>query len=106
MVIVGRGGQALLADKTDVLHVRLEAPLGNRANRVQQQHRCNAVEARALIAERDRTTAKYLGDMFKVRPDDPQSYHLILNLGKWSLEAAAQIIVKAVEQLPAERGST
>ena len=67
---------------------------------------CNAVEARALIAERDRTTAKYLGDMFKVRPDDPQSYHLILNLGKWSLEAVAQIIVKAVEQLPAERGST
>ena len=36
MVIVGRGGQALLADKPDVLHVRLVAPLADRVNRIQQ----------------------------------------------------------------------
>ncbi len=105
MVIVGRGGQALLADKPDVLHVRLIAPLGQRINRVQQRQHCNAVQAREVISERDRTTTKYLGEMFKVQPDDPQWYHLILNLGKWSLEEAAQLIVKSVEQLPMERKS-
>jgi cytidylate kinase len=96
MVIVGRGSQALLADKPGVLHVRLKAPLGHRINRVQQQYGYTAAEARALIAERDRATTKYLDEMFRVRPDDPHWYHLILNLGKWSLEAATQIIVNAV----------
>lgn len=100
MVIVGRGGQALLADKPDVLHVRLVAPLADRVNRVQQQHSCTTAQARELIAERDRSMAKYLGEMCKVHPDDPQWYHLMINLGKWSLEDAAQLIVKAVEQLP------
>jgi cytidylate kinase len=105
MVIVGRGGQALLADKPDVLHVRLVAPLAERINRVQQQHSCTAAQARELIAERDRGMAKYLGEMFKVQPDDPQWYHLMINLGKWSLEEAAQLIVKAVEQLPAAKST-
>lgn len=99
VVIVGRGGQAILADKPDVLHVRLEAPLETRMDRVQQQLRCSGAEAQVMIAERDRAAAKYLGEMFKVQPGDPQWYHLILNLSKWSREAAAQIIVGAVERL-------
>ena len=31
--------------------------------------------------------------------DDPELYHLVINTGKWKLEAAAQIIVNAVEQV-------
>ncbi len=103
VVIVGRGGQVILADKPDVLHVRIEAPLASRVNRIQQQQGCSAAEAHALIIERDRVVTKYLGEIFKVRADDPQLYHLIINLGKWSLEAAAQVIVNAVSQLPVER---
>jgi cytidylate kinase len=105
MVIVGRGGQALLADKPDVLHVRLVAPLGERINRIQQQHGCTAAQARELIAERDRGMTKYLGEMFKVQPDDPQWYHLMINLGKWSLEEAAQLIAQAVGQLSAAKST-
>jgi cytidylate kinase len=99
VVIVGRGGQAILADLPDVLHVRLEAPLDARLSRVERQVGCSTAEAELLVADRDRAVAKYLGDIFKIRPDDPQWYHLILNLGKWSLEAAAQIIVNAASLL-------
>ena len=102
VVIVGRGGQAVLAQLPQVLHVRIEAPLENRILRIQTQEKLDPAEARALMVERDRTVAKYLGDMFKVRPDDTRWYHLVINTGKWSLQAAAQIIVNAVGQLPVE----
>jgi cytidylate kinase len=82
--------------------VRIEAPLASRLNRIQQQQGCSAAEAHALIVERDRAVAKYLGEIFKVRPDEPQLYHLVINLGKWSLDAAAQIIVNAVSLLQAK----
>jgi cytidylate kinase len=102
VVIVGRGGQAILADKPGALHVRIEAPPEIRINRIQQQQSCSAAQAQALIVERDRAVTKYLGEIFKVRPDDPNLYHLVINLGKWSLDAAAQIIANAVSQLPVE----
>ncbi len=102
VVIVGRGGQAILANMLDSLHVRIEAPWDVRVGRVQDREHLAFETARQLVAERDRIMAKYLNDLFKVRSDDLQWYHLILNTGKWPLEAAAQLIVAAVNQLHAE----
>ncbi|MFN8455482.1 MAG: cytidylate kinase-like family protein [Anaerolineae bacterium] len=102
VVILGRGGQAVLANMLDVLHVRIEAPWDVRVGRVQEREHLAFETARQMVAERDRIVAKYLNDLFKVQPDDPQWYHLILNTGKWSLEAAAQLIVTAVNQLQPE----
>lgn len=96
VVIVGRGGQAILAGLPGVLHVRLEAPLDTRLSQIEQQFGCTTGEAELWLADRDRAVAKYLADIFKIRPDDPQWYHLMINLGQWSLETAAQIIVHAV----------
>ncbi|HZW02857.1 MAG TPA: cytidylate kinase-like family protein, partial [Anaerolineaceae bacterium] len=36
VVIVGRGGQVILKDKPDVLHVRIEAPFDDRVQRVKK----------------------------------------------------------------------
>lgn len=99
VVILGRGGQAVLANLPGVLHVRLEAPLSGRILRIQQRERLDFEAARKLISERDRAVVKYLGEIFEIRGDDPQWYHLTLNTSKWSLEAAAQLIVSAVGQL-------
>lgn len=102
VVIVGRGGQAILQKMRGVLHVRLEALMGNRILRIQEGEGVNAEEARHLAIQQDQASAQYLKRLFGIRWDDPTLYHLLINTGKWELETAAQIIVQAVGQLPAE----
>jgi cytidylate kinase len=99
VVIVGRGGQAVLQKMPGVLHVRVEAPIGDRILRVRGREDLSAEEARQCIIERDRASSGYLRQLFGVRWDDSALYHLVINTGKWELETAAQIIVQAVGQL-------
>lgn len=101
IMIVGRGGQAILQDKRDVLHVRVVAPLGTRIARLQQREGWTVEEAEQQIIRHDRATAEYLGRFFGIRWDDPELYHLVLNTGKLSVDGAAQIVVDAVVQLRA-----
>jgi cytidylate kinase len=102
IVIVGRGGQAILKKRPNVLHVRLEAPLGPRIHRVQTREGMSYQAAKARVAEHDEAAAQYLFRFFKIRWDDPLLYHLVINTGQWELEAAAQVIVHAASQLPAK----
>lgn len=100
-IIVGRGGQAILQEKRDVLHVRVVAPLGTRIARLQQREGWTVEAAEQHIIRHDRATAEYLGRFFGIRWDDPELYHLVLNTGKLSTDGAAQIIVDAIVQLRA-----
>lgn len=99
MVIVGRGGQAILQTMPHVLHVRIEAPLNDRIYRLQEERMVSWEEARRLVEENDRASAQYLERFFGVRWDDPLLYHLVLNTGKWELEAAAQLLAEALRRV-------
>lgn len=101
VVIVGRGGQVTLRDMPGVLHVRIVAPMGTRILRIQEQEGVDAEEARRLAIDHDQATVRYLRQLFRVRGDEPELYHILINTGRWSPEAAAQIILNAVSQLDA-----
>ncbi len=96
VVIVGRGGQAILRDKPGVLHVRLEAPLDVRVQRLAERNHLSAKEARQFVLDRDKASAEYLQRFYGIDWSEPTLYHLILNTGMWQLEAAAQCIVSAL----------
>ena len=101
LVIVGRGGQAVLQNKPGALHVRIEASYDLRVRRVAEQERIVPSAAQDLITDRDRATADYLKRFHDVDWADPSLYHLIINTGKWDVEAAANIVANAVTCLPA-----
>jgi cytidylate kinase len=107
VVIVGRGGQAILQDRPDVLHVRIEAPLKDRISRVRYTETfglapdLELAAAKETIQERDRTTAAYVKHFYEVDWDDPMLYHMVINSSKWGVEGATSLIVQAVECLPA-----
>jgi cytidylate kinase len=106
VVIVGRGGQAVLQDKPGVLHVRLHAPLGARIIRVRYEETTGlAAEfqqraAQELVTERDKATAEYLQRFHGIDWADPELYHMVLDTKKWGIEPAVQVIVQAVSYLP------
>jgi cytidylate kinase len=100
MVIVGRGGQAILKDRPGVLHVRVEAPTVVRVARVQQAERLGVAPAQALIEQKDKAAAEYLRHFHGVDWTDPALYHLIVNAARWDVESAARLIADAAERLP------
>ena len=99
VVIVGRGGQAVLHAEPGVLHVRIEAPLETRIQRVQLREGLTPESAREFVAERDRAAADYLKRFYGVDWSDALLYHLVINTGRWGIEAASRLITSAVSQL-------
>jgi cytidylate kinase len=102
VVIVGRGGQAILKDKPGVLHVRVIAPPDVRFQRVRETGMTGVSEIKAKISQTDRATAEYLERFFGITWDDPAHYHLLINTGLMAVEDAAQVIVAAVKQMRIE----
>lgn len=100
IVILGRGGQAILKDMLGVLHVRVEAPLDARIQRIQAQEDVSQQAAERAITERDKAAADYLKRFYDIDWSDPMLYHLVINTGKWDVEAAAHLIVNALSYLP------
>lgn len=99
VVIVGRGGQAILSEDPGVLHVRIEAPLETRTQRVQLREGLTYELAHEIVAERDRAAADYLKRFYGVDWSDSLLYHLIINTDRWNIESASHLIVNAVRQL-------
>ncbi|HVP21095.1 MAG TPA: cytidylate kinase-like family protein [Anaerolineaceae bacterium] len=96
VVIVGRAGQAVLQQTPGVLHVRIEAPLDVRAQRVQEQENLSPQEAQRQISRKDKASGYYVKHFYGLNWSDSSHYHLVINTGKWDVEAAAKLIVDAV----------
>ncbi|MDF1515519.1 MAG: cytidylate kinase-like family protein [Anaerolineae bacterium] len=99
VVIVGRGGQAVLRDKPGVLHVRITAPRGARAMRVKERDNLTLSQATELVYTRDKAAADYLQHFFSIDWENPLLYHFIINTGWWELEDASELIINALAHL-------
>ncbi|RPJ50862.1 MAG: cytidylate kinase-like family protein [Chloroflexi bacterium] len=109
IVIVGRGGQVLLKDAPGVIHVRIEAPFETRFQRVidqlkqEQDTQPSEDEIRRkagdLIANRDISSADYIQRYYNVDWADSRLYHMVLNLGRLTVEQAVQMIVMVVQSV-------
>lgn len=100
IVIVGRGGQAILKGKPDVLHVRIESPLDDRNLRIHEQQKVSLGAAQEIGLNHDRAAADYLKRFYDIDWANPAHYDLVLNTHKLGIEGAVQLIVKAVGYLP------
>ncbi len=104
VVIVGRGGQVILQNEPDVLHVRIEAPLETRLLRVREQWQPFTTSldlrraAQDMILEKDAASAEYLQHFYNVRWDDSSLYHLIINSEKLGIDQAAQMLAQLVSE--------
>ena len=99
VVIVGRGGQALLQDKRDVFHVRVQAPMAMRIQRLEAYEDIKREDAENIANQRDEAGAKYMKNFFGVVWNDPELYHLVINSEKLDIEAIAQIVVNTSKQV-------
>ena len=103
-VIVGRGGQALLANRGDTVHVRVVCELGERIRRVAARDNTGIDAARAHVEDSDRQREAWHRKYFHIDYQSPYQYHLIINSGRVSDEVAAAQVVQLVRALPPHAG--
>jgi len=99
VVIIGRGANVILADDSDVLHVGLLAPMEARVETMMRLEHLERDDARADLEALDKASLEFFRKFFKARPNDPELFHLMLNMGKLQTKTAAEMIVHAVADL-------
>lgn len=96
VVIVGRGGQAILRNRPNTLHVSVVCPFDVRVRRIMEQDRMTQEDATKRVQESDRGRAAFHKRFFKVDLNDPYLYHITVNSNRMSYEAAADIVCAGV----------
>ncbi len=99
VIVLGRGGQAILADRPEALHVRIVAPLKLRCERVADQHGIGSKEAREQVQKVDTLRELYIKRHYRLDWEAPEHYHLIINTSRTGAEGAIQTIVDAAGHL-------
>jgi cytidylate kinase len=95
-VIVGRGSQAMLAQLSNTVHVRVTCPPAERARRVARAERISIEDAHRRIAASDREREAWHRKYVSIDYQAPYQYALVVNTGLYSDEFASQIIVELV----------
>ncbi len=98
IVIVGRASQVILADRRDVLHVRIIAPFEQRVAYVMQREGLARHAAEARIHHKDLERARYLEREYHHQPDEAHLYDLVLNTSLLDLENSVDILGFTLQQ--------
>jgi cytidylate kinase len=105
LLLVGRGGQVLLAGRPGVLHVRVIAPRAQRIAHVAQACKISAEAATARVEAADRSRAAFVKRYFGARQDDPGLYDMVLNLARLDVETATDLICRAARWAAGRRSA-
>jgi cytidylate kinase len=97
-IIVGWGGQYILADDPGAHHFRVVAPPAARAARLAKRENLSPGQAEAECRRQDGISASYVKHFFKRAWDDATAYKLVINNGAldYDLDRAIKIIQAAL----------
>ncbi len=93
LVIVGRGAQAILAERADALHVFCHAPRAALISRVMERERVGSDEAARLADQTNAHREMWVRRHWDRDWKQPENYHLSLNTGWLGIGGASEIIV-------------
>jgi cytidylate kinase len=96
VVIVGRGSQVLLAERRDVLRVRIIASLEQRIANVMQREGLNQWAAASRIRKFEHERTRYLEAEYHRKPEDGHLYDMVLNTSSLDPASAVNVICLAL----------
>lgn len=95
-LIVGRGANAILGRRPDVLRVFMYAPKDWRVHHVMEGHGVDEKTAAAEVERIDRARTEYMRAYYSVTWSDASNYDLCIDTSTFGSEGSAEIIVRAV----------
>jgi cytidylate kinase len=98
-VIVGRGGQYLLRDHKDAFHVLLVADLEDRVQFMEERYHLSLKKALHVVNRQDKQRQNFYRVLGKVDYDQPDIYHMVLNMSRLTLDKACELLTVLVNGL-------
>jgi cytidylate kinase len=95
-VIVGRGANAILGRRPDILRVFMYAPKDWRVHHIMDGHGVDAKTAAAEVDRVDRARTEYMRAYYGLTWSDPANYDLCIDTSAFGAQGSAEVIVRAV----------
>lgn len=95
VIIVGRGANAILGRRPDVLRVFMYAPRDWRMRHIVEQHGVDERTALAEIERIDRAREQYMRVYYGLQWGDPENYDLCIDTSTFGMSPSADLIVRA-----------
>jgi cytidylate kinase len=92
VVILGRGSQYILNDHPDAYHILLINDFEHRVQFLMKHYDLSEKKAIRVINSEDKRRVMLYSRLGKKDYDNPALYHLVLNMGRFSLESALKLI--------------
>jgi CMP/dCMP kinase len=98
VVVVGRGAQAYLAQRDDVVHVHCYAPHDALVERTMVREGITEAEADKLVKAKNQQREQYVKRMFGRAWLAPEHYHLMLNTAWLGQDRCVEIILSLARE--------
>ena len=92
VVILGRGSQYILNDHPDAYHILLIDTFENRVRFMQKHYDLSESRATQVVKTEDKRRINLYKKLGKTDYDNPDLYHLVLNMSRISLDKALELI--------------
>ncbi len=99
VVIVSRGGSAILKDVPTVLRVGVVADRADRIRRIMAREKLTEEQAEEFVEHSDNAQADYFEKAFNSSPIDPFLYHVMINTSDITVERATEIVAPLAREL-------
>ena len=96
VVIIGRGGQYILAERADTFHFLMIANIENRIRFMMEQYNIDRKKAQAVIDKQNKRRINLYRYFGRTDYDQPELYHMVLNMNRLRLEDAVQAVCQLV----------
>lgn len=97
-VILGRGGQYILRDRPDVFHILLVAEKDDRVRFMETHYNLSPAQALQSVNREDKRRSNLYRKFGKENYDQPDLYHLVLNMSKLELDHACDLVCELVSK--------
>jgi cytidylate kinase len=92
VVILGRGSQYILNDHPDAYHILLIDTFENRVRFMQKNYDLSQSRATQVVKNEDKRRINLYRKLGKSDYDNPDLYHLVLNMSRISHDKALELI--------------
>jgi hypothetical protein len=93
LIVVGHGAQVIFRDRPRTLHLRLVAPIADRARRIMARRSVIEREAMEIAQYVDRDRAHYVKEFLDRDVRDPLLYALQINTGEVAMPDAVALVL-------------
>ena len=100
VVILGRGGQYILADYPNTYHLFMVADLSQRVQFMMDHYNMTQKQAQIVVDKQSKRRLNLFRYFGREDYDSPKLYHLVLNMSKLSMEDATRAVAGLVAAPP------